>query len=443
MREPFLLLLLSGLALAEGPFTLEDYRRLARERSTGTRAARLELESATETRKAAFAKWFPQVSVMAGALASRDPLASATTSPMNLPVYDGNPANLAAANQFAYVPGLSLRTGRWADDVSVTAIQPVFVGGKVVKGNALAAVGEEVARGKLSLAERDAVAQAEDKYWTLLALQGKRRTLDAYDSMLARLSAQVGDAVAHGLTTRNDLLKVRLKQGYLRLGRLELESGLRLSSRDLRRHLGLEEDTSLALADTLPEPLDPTPLGDLRRGALDRRIEAKLLSQAVRAEYLQADIERAAALPSVLVGADASYGKIDGFEATRSLTVFGLVSVPLTDIWSGVHASRSHTALARVAEVQEADTRRGIELGVAKDWDDLVRRHQASLLADETVAQAEENLREESDRHRVGLSTISDLLEAQALLQQTLDQRIDARKDYWMARSAYLRACGR
>ncbi len=442
MRKLLPVLLLAGLALAEGPYTLEDCRRLAREKNADVRTAKMELENAQETRKATFTKYFPQVSAMAGGLVSKDPLLSTSTPSMNLPVYDGNLANLASASQYAYVPSIALKTGRWADLASVTVVQPLFVGGRVVKGNRLASLGEDVARNKVSLAGRDAVAQAEEKYWTLLSLQEKRRTLDAYDTMLSRLALQAQDAVTHGLATRNDLLKVRLKQGEVRVNRLQLESGLRLAARDLRQHLGLPEDTALALADTLSVPQDPAPLAGQRDGAVGRRTETQLLAQNVRAEELQADIEQGSMLPSVLVGLDVSRIKVSQFDASTSLTAFGLVQVPITDIWSGYHNTAGHRIKVREAQLQDVETRRKIALGADKDWDQLQSSYQASLVAEDAVAQADVNLAEEGDRYRNGLATLSDLLEAQTLRQGTLEGRVEAWKTYWKSRCDYLRSVG-
>jgi len=434
--------LFSTAVWAQTPLSLEDCRRLAHEHNSEVKTAQMELESSTETRKATFAKYFPQVSATAGAMVAKDPLVSAQTPQMNLPVYDGNLANLASATQSAYVPSMNLEAGKWANLLQLTVQQPLYVGGRVKNGNRLAQLGEDVARTKVQLAQRDAVAQAEEKYWALLSLQEKRRTLDAYDSLLASLQRQVGDAVKHGLTSRNDGLKVSLQRSSLRVQRLQLESGLRLSVRDLRQHLGLPEDSTLILADSLATPSDPKFLRERSQGALDRRLETGLLAQGVRAEQLQTDLEVGAMLPTVAVGAAAMRMELKGVDPITNVIGFAMVSMPVSDLWSGTHNTRARRAKVREASLREVETRRKIALGIDKDWDELDRSWQASLVADEAVAQAEVNLVEESDRQRNGLSAFSDLLEAQALRQKTMDERIDARKGYALARSAYLRSVG-
>lgn len=417
MRKSLLPLLLAALCFAEAPLTLDDCRRLARERNADVATARMELDGAGETRKAAFTKYFPQVSATGAIVAADKPLLE--------------------------MSAMGLALGQRTNVLALAVQQPVFAGGRILNGNRLASVGVDVARDKVSLAERDAVAQAEEKYWTLLSLQEKRRTLAAYDTLLGSLQAQVDDAVSHGLSSRNDKLKVGLKRGEVRVNRLQLESGLRLATRDLRQHLGLSEDTSLALSDTMAAPGDPASLEDLRRGAVDRRVESHLLAQGVRAERLQADMESGTRLPTVAVGAQAFRADLKGMDdPVKNVLVFGMVSVPISDLWGETYSTAAKKVKVREAILRESETRRRLAMGVDKDWDDLARGYQENLVAEDGVTQADENLKVEADRYKNGLSSLSDLLDAQALRQQALDKRIDARKAYWMAKSAFLRSTG-
>jgi outer membrane protein len=417
MRSRILSLFLVSAAFAEAPLTLDDCRRLARERNAEVATARMELDAAGQTKKAAFTKYFPQVSATGALLAADKPLLD--------------------------MPTMGLELGQKTSYLALAVQQPLFAGGRIFNGNRLASLGEDVARAKVSLAERDAVAQAEEKYWTLLSLQEKRRTLAAYDTLLGALQAQVGDAVGRGLSSRNDRLKVGLKRGEMRVDRLRLESGLRLAARDLRQHLGLEEDTSLVLSDTMAIPESPDRLADLRRGAIDRRIESRLLSQGVRAEQLQVDMESGTRLPTIAVGAQAFRAELKGVDPVKNVIVFGMVSVPISDLWGETYSTAAKRVKVREATLRESETRRKMAMGLDKDWDDLVRGYQANLVAEDGVAQAEENLREEVDRRNNGISTLSDVLDAQALRQQALDKRIDSRKEYWLALCAYRRSAAR
>ena len=95
-----------------------------------------------------------------------------------------------------------------------------------------------------------------------------------------------------------------------------------------------------------------------------------------------------------------------------------------------------------MARTRLADARRLVAIEIEKAWADLEAAYRAAQVAEAAIEQAEVNLREERDRYDNGFVTLSDLLEAEVLLHQAQDQRIEARRDDWLARSAYLRAVG-
>jgi len=93
-----------------------------------------------------------------------------------------------------------------------------------------------------------------------------------------------------------------------------------------------------------------------------------------------------------------------------------------------------------IARSKLASTRELLELGIEKDWNALQNAWDAFRVSGQALEQAEVNVREVSDRHDAGMVPFSDLLEAQVLKQQARDRRTDAMAEYWLARSAYLRA---
>ncbi|HQP37378.1 MAG TPA: efflux RND transporter permease subunit, partial [Polyangiaceae bacterium] len=298
------LLLMPGTAgAADGPLTLSKAIELSRRNSSDVQQAQLHVEAAQETKRAAYTKYFPQMSVGASVIAAANQFASATIPGGNLPVFDGNPANLATATQFAYFPGGTFGTGNTMSVLGLGVMQPVYMGGRIRNGNALAQVGVDAAKTIVVLKERDAVAQTEEKYWRVVVLKEKQKTLSAFEALLAEIGKQVDDGVAAGLLTRNDQLKVALQRNQVAIERKRLESGLRLSSRDLRRHLGLEESDTIELTDSLAPPVDPSPLRAQGRNTDDRRPEVQLLQQAARAEHLKVKMKRGEGLPTVMVGA--------------------------------------------------------------------------------------------------------------------------------------------
>lgn len=328
---------------------------------------------------------------------------------------------------------------------SITAIQPVFVGGRIANGHELAVLGVEIAREGVAMARRDAVARVEEKYWRLLQVAEKERTLATYQELLQTLQRQADDAVRGGLATRNDSLEVEVQRKKAEIDRLRLESGLRLAARDLRRQLGLPAGDSIALEDSLDVPVEPVeaeaPDREREQGP-DRRPEVRQLERAVKAEALQTALKEGERLPTLSVGATALHHRVSGLEPYDGLLAFATVSIPLSGIWEGAHASAAQREKERIARTRLADARDAIRLEIEKRRDDLWTAWRAVAVAEAAVRQAEVNLLEERDRYQGVLSTVADLPEAQVLLRQAHDLQTESRTEYGLARSSYRRAMG-
>src|SRR5512138_1354835 len=384
----------------DAPLSLEDCKSLAAKRNVEVERADAEVRSAEQTRWAARTAYVPQVFAAGAAFEARSPLLRVGIPAGNLPALD---AAGAPTGGTAFFPGKRFDVAEDGNVMSVTALQPLFAGGRIVNANRLAAVGVRAAEDKRAVARRE----AEEKYWQVVALAEKDRTLRAYQDTLEALEKEAKDAVASGLSTKNDLLKVQLERGKAAVQRLELESARRLAARDLRRFLGLPDGDEIVLADAAPpEPTPPTAARDGERAAPSRRLEIKLLESAVEAERLQSRLKLGEGLPTLAVGASASRSDVSGVGAHDEALVFATLTVPLTGLWRGAHESAAAREKQRAAELRLADTRRLVAEEASKSWDELDAAWSAAQVAQAGVEQANVNLAEERDGYDSGLEKL-------------------------------------
>ena len=90
--------------------SLYECKELALENNKVLKESQLKLDASEKIKKNAFTKYFPTVSASATAFKSSKDFLDIKTEAMDLPVYDGNLANLSNATQFAYVPRISIQT---------------------------------------------------------------------------------------------------------------------------------------------------------------------------------------------------------------------------------------------------------------------------------------------------------------------------------------------
>lgn len=436
------LLAASALLPAE-KLTLEQGRRLALENNVGIRNSRLETEAAREAKKAAFTKFFPSLSAGGAAFKADQPLFEFTIAGGNLPVYDGNPAHLPFATQFAYFPSSSVGMFGKGTFGLLNAVQPVFAGGRIVNGNRLASLGVEAGIYKERLARNEALLSSEEQYWRVVALDQKLKTAAAYGDFLRRLQVKVEAAYDAGLATKNDVLKVRLKLAGLTVDISKLRNGREISAMALCQHIGMAYDPQLELEEAPPADGLPDFFKADHRAVLPARPEYGLLQAAVRAEGLQSRLKLGEFLPQAGIGLAGIYMKADDAKGTSKGMVYGTVSVPLSGWWEAAHALSERKAREKISRNNLQDRSEALLIQMEKAWQDLNDAAKLVRLAQDALAQAEENLKVNEDSFENGLSDVSDLLEAQALRQQALDQATDAAVGYRLKVVEYLVVTGR
>lgn len=400
--------------------TLEECRGLAVKNNAKLSIANGNVEAAEELRKEAFTKYFP--SVQAGGMAFAS----------NKPVIDLDMFNI-----------VTLQMIKRGVSANVTAIQPVFAGGRIVNSNKLAEVGVEASGLERENAIDDVNLTTEKYYWQLVTLKSKKKTLEKVITLVDTLQYQVDVALKAGVTTRNELLKVQLRRNDLKSMMVDLDNGISLSKMLLAQYIGLDGEEIDIADEIVPEDMPPYP-DDLYiepSVALNSTVDYRLLGKKVKAAELQEKLALGDNLPTVGVGAGYFYDDVinekHGFGA-----VFVSVSVPITSWWGGSHAIKRR-------KIETANARRDMDnlsqmlcINMVNTWDDLTSSYRKMQIAKESIAQSAENLRMNQNFFLAGVSNVTDLLDAQTLYRQSLDQFTEAYGEYCVARATYLDATG-
>lgn len=420
---------------------LDSLKTAAQQNNRSLKEARIDISMAREDRREAFTNYFPTIQAMGGVFQGFNHLMQADVEipPINLGL--GIPISL---------PPMSISEIKKGAIANVMAVQPVFAGGRIVNGNRLARLQEEIRQLQHRMTERDVLLQVERLYWQIVALKSNIGTLNAAEHQLEEVHRLVTNYVNAGLTTRNDVLRVELKQQELASSRLQLENGIALSAMTLAQLCGgcdsliaaIDASSVQGLPETpsvqsLPEtpansslPSLPEPL------ASSLRPEAQLSAAAVRAADLQVRMERGKNMPSAAVGIGDIYYNMMSKNVNNGV-VFATLSVPISGWWGGTHALRK----AKLARQRAEETRQNTIEQLALDNQMAYQRVQESwaqiTIAEKSIASATENLRISMDEYRAGTLPLTDLLDAQTLHQQSSDRLIEARANYRLRLAEY------
>lgn len=402
-------------------YTLDECRTMALENNVKVRNAANAVEAAEAERKQAFTGYFPTV----GAAGMG---------------YNANKGLL----QFDMAPGMSMSMLKNGIAGGITVAQPLFAGGQIVNSNRLAAVGVEVNRVQREQSENEVRLTVERYYWQVVSLSEKLNTLGAVGVHLDRIVKDVQAAVDAGVTTRNDLLQVQLRQNDLESRRIGLAGNLSLCRMLLAQYVGLEEDSINVECpvdvDVVPE--FPQDIYCDHRAALARTTGYRLLENNVKASRLQQKIVTGQNLPSVAIGAGYVYDNL--MDKSHAFAVgYVSVSVPLSGWWGGSYAIRKRKLQVMDAENQLEDSAELLVIGMQQAWNDLQDAYRQILVARKSIDQSSENLRLNEAYYRAGTTSVSDLLDAQTLFRQSRDKYVDAYAQFRVKIVEYMQATGR
>ena len=425
--------------------TLDSCLALARQNNKELHRAELDIEKAQQVKNQAFTNYFPQVKATAIGYHSLHPMVEVGIDDIN----NASVRDLLTTLYGNYGAALGLDNTislfQYGYQAGVTALQPVYMGGKIVAGNQLAKVGVEAAQLQTQITERDLLEQVEESYWLVVGLTEKQQTLQAVIVLLDTIHRTVQVAVNAGLALQTDLLKVELRQSEIHRTQIQLDNGLALAKRALWQAIspttksptsptppkeGLPDYNSLQVE---PIGADTAPHTPPQKEGYGEVPESSLLSLQVRAAELQRRMHIADALPQVAVGAHYGYSNMQANFLRNGLgnktgngAVFVSVSVPLTDWWTTGHKIREDNIAVEQARLQEQNTNELLSLRTQQAYDKTIEAY--SLVSENRHALdiARENYRLSGVNYRAGTGTITDLLTAQTTLLQAENNLTDA-----------------
>ncbi len=423
-------------------YTLKQILDSALQNNIAIRSARHDIEAARQQRKEALTKFFPNISGTGLWFNANKGMAQTTVNPSEVlsPELGGALAQMLPAEALAALANpISISMMKNGTIGSLMAVQPVFAGGQIINGNKLAKVGEDVSRLQLQLSENEVEKTAEQYFWQVASLQEKMKTIEAVETLLSDIRKDVDVAVEAGVAMRNDMLQVQLRQNDIKSQKLKLQNGLSLVRMLLSQYCGLR-DTSFVIT-YQADAVSPLVNKQDHSQAVLGTPEYQLLGKQVEATDLQKKITIGQNLPSVAVGAGYNYHNLLDNNHTFGM-VYATVSVPISDWWSGSHAIKRKKIAYQKAQEQLTDNAELLKIRMQNAWNGVEESYQQLLIAQQSIEQAEENLRLNRNYYNAGTSKMSDLLEAQLLYQQSCDKRTDAFAEYQNKLLEYCQSVG-
>ncbi|MDH6311741.1 outer membrane protein TolC [Parabacteroides sp. PFB2-10] len=414
---------LIGNISAQKVFTLEECRQLAIENNKELRISGEKVKQAGEERNAARTKYFPQVSATGAYLWNQH----------DINLFDfGKLGALEALIPSGITDVFHLDIQNvWVGSVSL--VQPVFMGGKIVSYNQITSYARQLAESMNDLQLQEVIYQTDETYWQVISLVHKKKLADAYVDLLKKMDSDVQAMITEGVATPSDGLSVRVKLNEAEMAQTKVDNGLALSRMLLAQICGLPLEEPLALADESLEQYpvtEQTVLVDVNEAFVNRN-ELKSLDLATRIYEKKENIVLADMLPQMaLVGnyMVTNPNVRNGFknDFAGGFHVGVTLQIPLSGWWEGSHKRNAARAETNIQRLQYEEAREKIELQVNQSLYQTNEAKKKLIASNRNMEMAEENLRHANDGFDEGVIPALNLMEAQTAWVQARSGLIDA-----------------
>jgi len=332
---------------------------------------------------------------------------------------------------------------------AVTIQQPVFMGGKIVASNQIAALAKELSQSEYDEKRLTIEMEIENSYWQIVSLSAKNNLASAYLELLERLEKDEETSVAEGIAVQSDLLAVKVKKNEAAMLKTKTENGLALSKMLMCKQLGLPLDSKIQLMDedddTVPET-DYIARRDIASVISDRN-ETRMLDLASKIYDKKVAVVRADQLPKIaltgnylITNPNLYNGFKNGFGGMFNVGI--MVSIPIFHATEGYQKIRKAEIEAEMYQTRYEDACDMISLQVEQLSRSQDEAYENLEMAKSNLDCADENLRAAMLGCSEGVISADVALQAQTAWVKAQTECIDAGIEVQLNHSKLLKAQG-
>lgn len=325
---------------------------------------------------------------------------------------------------------------------SISVMEPLYAGGKISTAYEMSKLGVNMATENIRLTESEVIVKTHEAYYQAVKAKELGEVARSYKTLLDELKKNVEGAFRHGMSTRNDIMKVQVKQNEAELSIQKADNGYQLAQMNLCHIIGLPLNSEVEVEQTDPSANVSIPMD------MGVRPEHAILDNKTELARQQVKLTKSDYLPNVAVGATYSYangGELAGKKLINngSASVGVMVKMPLDLFGGGTNKVRSAKAAYQIAQMEQQDLDEQMQLEWAQCKNLFDEAQTEVRLCQTALEQAAENMRLSKQQYEVGFEPLSDYLETQASWQQCSANLVNARCQMQLAQVRLLKAAGK
>ncbi len=309
----------------------------------------------------------------------------------------------------------------WA--TTITGMQPLFMGGKILYANRIAEKEKEVAEAELEKTKNEVTSEVISNYLNVVLMQNVITVRkNVYSGMLQHRN-DAKRIYEEGMVAKNQYLRSEVALADAERNLSDDKNKLNLAFLALKNTMGLSTSAVLEISDDLVYKTISDTLKKFKEDAYISQPIFKIIQLKKDQISYKFKIERSEFLPKIYF-----FGKYELMDKYLSILepkwVVGIQgSINLFNGFKDHNKLQETKHQSKEIEYLESDTKNKIDLLLEKNYNDLLNSRNRYEKLEANINLAEENLRLTSGRFQTGMSTSLDVIDAQLVLEKNLIER--------------------
>lgn len=327
-----------------------------------------------------------------------------------------------------------------------TVTQPIFTGGRIVKGYEMTDEAYQKAKTDYEAELQNLILEVKKAYFGVLKAEKILEVAKKYRELTEKHLKDVKYMFEQGLATKLDILKVEvaLKQAEAKI--TEAENYLKITKANMNFLLNRSPDCEFEVEDILEFKMEMKDYEWWKKTALKERKEIKGMEKVISIYSKKIDIERSSLFPqlSLFFNYDIEKGTQTSMDNWEDSWTAGLMLS--YDIWNwGETRNRVKKAVKQKEEMEKQFDllKDAIELEVKSAYLKLLTARQNVEQRKKQVELAEENLRVAELLYEEGMATTTDVLDAGTSLTEARNGFYSALYDYQVSYAELEKSTGK
>ncbi|MFA8451608.1 MAG: TolC family protein [Bacteroidales bacterium] len=339
------------------------------------------------------------------------------------------------------IPDLEIRAKDFRT-ANITALQPLYLGGKVRAGVKFAKAEHSTANIELEELQNELIQQTVDTYLGVALLQKVVTTREEVLKGMKHHESQAKRLIEEGIIPAYHLLRAKVAVANAEQELEDDKNKLDVALLALKIHLGYSEDSVIVVSDSLRYKMNSLNLNELVNNSLVQQPKLRMIGQKEVMVKQNLNVKRSEFLPKVFAFGEYGFFRDDLPIIQPPYAVGIQLNFNIFRGFKDYNEYRAAKAIQRQLDFAKQDAVKKVKLWVNKSFKEVLNAQDKYTKLQHTIDLANENLRMSDRRFKEGMGTSLEVIDARLTLQGVEVKQLQSLYEYYKALSELYVATG-